>query len=59
MTAFILKVLSRRSTMILFDFLGILFCGLAILKNVYTFLLARFLMGIVVGINSSVGPLFI
>lgn len=59
LTGTLLNYMGRRQCLMLADALGIIFSALFLVSNLWTCMIARFLIGIVVGINSALVPLYI
>jgi len=55
----ILKSMGRRTIFIISDIIGIGGCLLFLIANFWVATVARFIMGFLVGINSTVVPLYI
>lgn len=55
----LMKNRGRRSLMILSDIIGIIIGFLFIIPNFYIGVISRFIMGLIVGSNSTIGPLYV
>ena len=59
LSAFLLKILSRKKSLIFIDLLGIAGSLLSIIATLPTFCIHRFLVGIATGLNSSIVSLYV
>ncbi|KRX00752.1 Major facilitator superfamily domain, general substrate transporter [Pseudocohnilembus persalinus] len=55
----LMKNRGRRSLMIFSDIIGIIIGFLFIIPNFYIGVISRFIMGLIVGSNSTIGPLYV
>ena len=55
----LLNKFTRRTTIILCDIAGIIGSLFACFINLYTFMIHRFIAGVIVGANSLIGPLYV
>jgi SP family galactose:H+ symporter-like MFS transporter len=55
----LLAKLSRKYSLIFTDILGIIGLGFSLISNLNTLFVARFIIGVAVGLNSSLVPLYI
>lgn len=55
----LIKIIGRRKFMMLSDIILIIGSSLGVIGNKTTFILARFLLGLAVGMNSVVIPMYI
>ena len=58
LTPSLLKIISPKKALLLSDLLGIVGSFLAIFANLGTFSLHRFVVGLVVGVNSTLVPIY-
>ncbi|KAL4508497.1 hypothetical protein ABPG72_003801 [Tetrahymena utriculariae] len=56
---FIINKMGRRQYMMLGDFIMIAGCAIAMISNLYSFLVARFILGYAVGMNTAIVPLYV
>lgn len=54
-----LKKIGERRTCIIIDIIGIIFGILFIVKHYYVALSARFILGIVMGVNEGIIPIYV
>lgn len=55
----LLQILSRKQSLIFTDILGMCGLGISLISNLYVLFIARFIIGVAVGLNSSLVPLYI
>ena len=55
----LLQYFSRKNSLILCDIIGIIGSAVAIFANIYSFVIHRFIIGLITGANSLLVPLYI
>ena len=55
----LLQLLSRKQSLIFTDVVSMVGLGVSLISNLYSLYIARFIIGVAVGLNSSLVPLYI